>query len=269
MATFRDAEQAGWSERASRYDEIFGPVAAQAIGAILDGLEDVSGRAVLDICCGTGELSAALAGRGARITGIDFVPAMVERAAAKVAEGSFAAGDAEALDLPDDIFDAAVCAFGLLHMAEPDRAIAEAARVLKPGGRYAYTTWLPPAKGGDLFVIAGNAIKEFGTTKVDLPPAPPVFRFADPAEAESTLSAAGFRDIAFGEHEAVWRGETGQDVIDLIYEGIVRTPMMIEAQTPDAREAIKARIVEASEAMRRDGVIAMRWPYALVTATLA
>jgi SAM-dependent methyltransferase len=269
MTTFKQAEHAGWSERAARYDGNFARVASQAVEPVLDRLGDISGMALLDICCGTGDFSAAAQRRGATVTGIDFVPAMVERAAAKVPGATFAAGDAEALDFEDARFDIAVCCFGLLHLEEPDRALAEAARVLKPGGRFAYTTWQPPAKGGDLFRIVGGALKEFGDMAVDLLPAPPVFRFADPAEAESALAAQGFGDVAFDEHVAIWQGETGDDVLELIYKGIVRTPMVIEAQAPDARAAIKARIVEQSEAMRQDGVIRMRWPYCVVAATRA
>ena len=151
MATFKETEHAGWTEKAGTYDAHFSGIASQAIDPILERLGDIVGLAVLDICCGTGEFSAAAQQRGARVTGIDFASTMIDIAAGKVPQASFVTGDAEYLDFEDDRFDAAVCSFGLWHLAEPDRALAEAARVLKPRGRFIYTTWLPPAKGWDMF----------------------------------------------------------------------------------------------------------------------
>ena len=97
-----------------------------------------------------------------------------------------------------------------------------------------------------------------------LPPAPPTFRFADPEEAKCALEAAGFADVACREGVALWRGPDGAAVIDLIYKGVVRTPMLIDHQEPEARERILAAVVEGAEAYRKDGAIELRWPYLLV-----
>lgn len=268
MATFKEAERAGWTQKAGVYDEHFAPVASQAVGPILDRLGDITGLTLLDICCGTGDFSAAAQRCGAWVTGLDFAPTMIAIAAEKVPQATFVTGDAESLEFEDDKFDVAVCSFGLWHVSEPDRTLRETARALKSNGRFVYTTWLPPTKGFDLFQMVVEAVQQHGTMQVDLPPAPPPFRFADEDEAVDALSAQGFHDVAYEEHEALWSGHSGQDVLDLIYKGIVRTPMMIEAQSPDAREAIKKQIVEKSEAMRqRDGIIRMRFPYCLVFAS--
>jgi ubiquinone/menaquinone biosynthesis C-methylase UbiE len=135
MPTFKDLEQAGWTEKAPAYDEHFAPITRQAIDPILDALGNLAGCDFLDIACGTGDLAYVATGRGARVTGVDFAPTMVDVAAAKVPGARFVVGDAEALEFADETFDAAACAFGLWHMAEPDRALAEAARVLRPNGR--------------------------------------------------------------------------------------------------------------------------------------
>ena len=266
MATFKALEQSGWTQKASAYDEHFSRIADQAIEPILDSVGDIARCDVLDICCGTGNLAAAFAARGGRVTGIDFAPTMIEIARSKVARAHFQVGDAEALQFPNQSFDVAVCSFGLWHMSEPDRALAEAARVLKKGGVYAYTTWLPPQQGWDMFDLLMKAVH--GTMNVDLPQAPPPFRFADEIEAQRTLVTHGFRNISAQKRMAIWTGITGEQLLALIYKAIVRAPMIIEAQNPKARDAIKEDIKSAAEAMRIDGTITMRWPYLLASARL-
>jgi ubiquinone/menaquinone biosynthesis C-methylase UbiE len=133
VATFKALEQSGWTEKAAAYDQHFAGITDQAIGPMLEAAGDLKDRNVLDIGCGTGNLAATALARGARVTGIDFAPTMIELAKTKIAGVDFRVGDAEALDASDDSFDVALCAFGVKHMPEPERAIAEAARVLKQG----------------------------------------------------------------------------------------------------------------------------------------
>jgi len=179
-ASFKDLEQQGWTARADSYDPFAG-ITAQAVPTILDRLGDIAGRDVLDICSGPGHLAGAAARRAARVTDVDFAPTMVARAAAAHPEVTFRAGDAEALAFPDGSFDAAVCSFGINHFEAPERALSEACRVLRHGGRYAASVWCGPPKG-TFFALALGAVASHGTLDVDLPPTPPIFRFADEAE---------------------------------------------------------------------------------------
>jgi ubiquinone/menaquinone biosynthesis C-methylase UbiE len=266
MPTFKNLEQSAWTQKASAYDEHFATIADQAISPILDTIGDVAGLDLLDICCGTGNLSAAASARGARVIGVDFTPTMIEIARSKVAGAHFEVGDAEALQLPNARFDVALCSFGLWHMAQPDRALSEAVRVLRAAGAYVYTTWLSPQQGWDLFDLVVRAIQRHGTMDVDLPPAPPPFRFADDTEAQRALTSAGFRDICIEKRMALWTGTSGEQVLALISKSLVRAPMIIEAQAPQAREAIKQEIRTTAEAMRSNGQITMRWPYLLASA---
>ncbi|MGU3540450.1 class I SAM-dependent methyltransferase [Methylobacterium sp. A54F] len=94
-----------------------------------------AGRRLLDVGCGAGGLARVLAGRGARVTGIDPNPQAVAAAAAAVPEARFEAARAEALPFPDAAFDGAVCLNALHHTADPGAALAEMARVVAPGGR--------------------------------------------------------------------------------------------------------------------------------------
>jgi SAM-dependent methyltransferase len=266
-ATFKDLEHAGWSSRAAGYDVHFAPVTQQAIGPLIDAAAaDWRGLRVLDICAGTGHAAGLAAARGATAEGVDFAQPMVEVARRNYPAVTFRQGDAERLPYPDAGFDVAVCAFGLLHLADADAALREAFRILRPGGRFAYATWTPPGKGFDLQRLVGRAIERHGRMDAPLPPAPPTFRFADPAEAERALEAAGFAAVACADGVALWRGADGAAVIDLIYKGVVRTPMLIDHQEPKVRGRILAAIAADAEAYRKNGAIELRWPYVIATA---
>jgi SAM-dependent methyltransferase len=267
-ATFKSMEHAGWTEKAPAYDQHFASITRQAIDPILDCAGNLKQRDVLDICCGTGDLTAEAINRGAKVTGVDFASTMIEIARQKVPQAKFEVGDAEALSFPNEQFDVALCSFGLWHMAEPDKALGEAARVLRKGGLYVYTTWLPPQEGWDMFDLLVRAIKAHGTMDVNLPPAPPPFRFASASEAERALKSQGFAHITCKKLRAQWTGTTGEQLLDLIYKAVVRAPMLIDAQTHKARDSIVHEIKVGAEAMRQHGYISMRWPYLLVSARL-
>jgi ubiquinone/menaquinone biosynthesis C-methylase UbiE len=267
MPTFKDLEQAGWTEKAPTYDDHFAPITRQAIDPILDALGDLADRDLLDIACGTGDLAQAAIGRGARVTGVDFAPTMIHVATSKAPGATIVVGDAEALEFADETFDAVTFAFGLWHMAEPDRALAEAARVLRRGGGFACTTWLPPEQGFDLMGMLMASIRAHGTLDVDLPPAPPPYRFADRQEAARALTAAGFSAIRFDQGIAWWHGTEAQQLLELVYKSIVRAPMLIEAQAPQARRAVQDDLLARVEARRSDGRISLCWPFLLVVAT--
>jgi demethylmenaquinone methyltransferase/2-methoxy-6-polyprenyl-1,4-benzoquinol methylase len=93
------------------------------------------GDAVLDACCGTGDLAVAAARAGGRVTGLDFSEAMLERARRKAPDLEWVSGDLLALPFDDGSFDAGTVGFGVRNVDDLERALRELRRVLRDGGR--------------------------------------------------------------------------------------------------------------------------------------
>ncbi|MGI9352398.1 MAG: class I SAM-dependent methyltransferase [Rhizobiaceae bacterium] len=266
MATFKELEQSGWQAKAEGYDKFVGNVTTQAIGFVLDAAEVTQGKHVLDVASGPGYGVGGAVSRGATAIGLDFAASMVELAARNFPEAEFCEGDGENLSFADKSFDAVICLFGLLHMPEPEKAIVEAYRVLKSNGRYAFTVWDTP-ENHEFFAVVMNAIQTYGDIDVPLPPAPPMFRFSDRNECKKALTDAKFVDANAQSIPLVWRGSSGQECLNLIYNGTVRTAMLLEHQTPEALENIHRAIIEGAEKFKNADGIELAWPAILASAT--
>jgi ubiquinone/menaquinone biosynthesis C-methylase UbiE len=256
--SFKEAERTGWSEKAPVYDDFAGRITAGAVGPLLDAVGLAPDMTFLDICTGTGVLAAEAARRGADVTAIDFAAPMIAEARRRFPGIAFAHGDAEALDFPDDSFDAVACAFGVLHLADPDRALREARRVLRSDGRYAFTVWKGPPDH-DFFRLVGDAIAAHGAS-VELPPAPPMFRFADPDEVWRSMEAAGFADVTVSELPLVWKIESPRDVLRYVDKCTMRIAMVLDRQTQAARERIYDAILDGAAGFKRAGGYEVAWP---------
>ena len=265
--TFKELEHAGWLSRAAAYDDYFAPVTRQAVGPLLDALhENLAERDLLDICTGTGHLAGAAGARGARVVGVDFADSMVVAARKNYPDVRFRQGDAEHLPFPDASFILPFAPSGCCISETRRRVCAKYSAFCGPVAVSPFRRGCRQSGGFDLYRIVGPAIQQYGVANVELPAAPPTFRFADPAECRSVLGAIGFGEVVCTEEASVWNGPDGQAVLDLIYKGIVRTPMLIDAQPAAAAERIRAAIVKGAEAYRKGVMIEFSWPYLLVTA---
>ena len=262
--SFKGMEHAGWEKNAAGYDKLFGSITRHAIEPLLDAVKVHAGTSMLDLCCGPGYGAAAAAARGAHAIGIDFSHAMVETARALHLPVAFRQGDAEALDFESESFDAVICSFGVNHLPDPGKALREANRVIRPGGGVAFSMWCAPGKS-KFHQLVLESIRAHGTMEVSLPPAPPPFRFSDPATCMAELIAAGFDDPVVVEIPLAFRPSAATDVLALT-RCAVRLEMMIELQAAKARERIRQAIVEGAESFRTGAVLEIPMPAVLASA---
>ncbi|MFL5917786.1 MAG: bifunctional demethylmenaquinone methyltransferase/2-methoxy-6-polyprenyl-1,4-benzoquinol methylase UbiE [Gaiellaceae bacterium] len=161
------------------------------------------GDAVLDACCGTGDLAIACARAGGRVTGLDFSERMLERARSKAPELDWVSGDLLALPFADASFDAGTVGFGVRNVDDLERALAELRRVLRGGGRLGileitrphgilapfYRFWF------DAVVPLLGKLLPGGSAYTYLPAS--VRRFPGPEELARLIGGAGFADVRF------------------------------------------------------------------------
>ena len=161
------------------------------------------GARVLDVACGAGYPAFAAAARvepGGTVVACDISSSMIAVASdvANVRGANnidFRAMDAEELEFEDASFDAVTNAYGLMFCPDPLRAILEARRVLRSGGRVAFATWDELAKNPFFSLITPVAARHLSLT-APKPGAPGPFRFSSPEELGAMLQGAGLTDVA-------------------------------------------------------------------------
>ena len=195
-------------------------------------------------------MAARAAARGAAVIGIDVAEAMIERARASHPGIEFRQAHAEDLPFEDGRFDAAVAGFLLLHLARPERVVSELERVLARGGRTATTVWDAPDRNR-LIGVMFDAIEETGATPPsDLPPGPPIFRFADESVLGQLLQDAGFTDVAVETVAFDQRFSTADELWGTIMGGAVRMPPLVLGQAEPVQREIRFRFEQLLEAHR-------------------
>lgn len=180
------------------------PVSDVAVAAL--GL--TGGERVLDVACGTGNAALVAERAGASVTGLDGSPRLLEVARERVPGGEFVQGDAGKLPFEDAGFDAAVSVFGVIFARPPEQAAAEIARVVRPGGRVAITTWPPRGPMFGAVAVMREALArvrppEDESAMVD---------WGDPRALEALLSPYGEVEIA--EHQLEHGRAGAEDVWD-------------------------------------------------------
>jgi SAM-dependent methyltransferase len=246
-------EQAGWgTKEAAGYDALAGRVTSRLADPLLDAVGAGPGKRVLDIATGPGYVAARAAERGADPVGLDFSETMLAYARSRSPSVEFVRGNATELPFPEGSFDAAIVAFLLLHVGRPEEVVAEAARVVAPGGRAAFSVWDEPSRGRWLGVVFDAFTAAGAQPPADVPPGPPIFRFADENEFTRLLTGAGLVDVAVETVEFPLWLASGNELWTGLVDGTVRVRPMIVGQSAEMQRAIRTHFDELLEEYRTD-----------------
>ncbi len=192
VVALKDQHRATWA------DGNYAAVAEHIIdapAAAITGHVDVRGRDLLDVATGTGNLALAAARAGARVSGLDLVPELLDVARARArADGlkvAWATGDAEALPYDDAQFDVVTSVFGVQFAPRAEIVASELRRVCRPGGRIALVNWTADGLIGRLFSVMGRYM-----------PKPPEFVTPPPRWGDEAF----LRELFAGDEVQITRG---------------------------------------------------------------
>lgn len=221
---------------------------------------------VLDVGCGTGNVAITAARRGARVTGLDIVPAMLTEAQknatiAEVEDVVWQEGTATDLPFEDDAFDVTLSSVGHVFANPPDAAARELLRVTRPGGRIAFTSWTP----SNVVPAMGNVLSDYLPPNPDVPEPP--FLWGDPDVVRERFGDA-VDDVRF---------ETGTALTPVLSPAhyweaaITQSGLFIVAleDVDDADQpALREEMIETIEQYFDDSRNAVSMEYRLTTATV-
>lgn len=222
-----------------------------------------AGERVLDVACGDGEPALTLARKvqpTGRVVGIDLSERMIgaaaERAAdARVKNVDFQVMDAEKLELPDASFDLVTCRFGLQIVTDPDAAIREMLRVLKPGGRVVATVWGPGDRCPAMHVLVGPMLEFAEPDETGYLPTP--YEMGGDGELVGILTKAGFERAAEERHTHDWAFANEEAFFRGILKGTPLGHSLAEEDEDVQKEVLRKTRANLKHWTRTDGSIHM------------
>jgi ubiquinone/menaquinone biosynthesis C-methylase UbiE len=262
----KEQQRRQWSGNAARWDSMHERLEREmsAVTAWLCREARVApGMRVLDLACGSGHPAlniALLVQPGGSVVATDLVQEMVEVTRRRAREASLEniearVMDLEAIDFPDESFDAVTCRFGVMFCPQPLRAISEVRRVLRPGAWVAFSVWDTPDKSPGQTVV-GEALRRFGRPQ---PPvdydAPGVYQLAPPGKLDALLREAGFGEV----HLESLTIDVEYESVEALWGRALVRPGTLRVQTEDLSEEdvrrLKGLLGEVVAPYTRDGVI--------------
>lgn len=217
----RRVQRYGWDRAADTYEQSWAAQLRPAQERLLAMADLRPGDRVIEVACGTGLVTwpaAVAVAPSGRIVATDISDRMVARAAEEAARRGFAHVEcrrmgAEALDLPDAAFDAALCALGLMYVPDVSAALGEMWRVLVPGGRVVAAVWGARRHCGwaDIFPIVESRVRS------DV--CPLFFSLGTGDALAHALAAAGFTDVGVARISTLLSYASGDEAADAAFAG--------------------------------------------------
>jgi SAM-dependent methyltransferase len=261
-ATSRERWEAaahGWSTRREAFQAAAAPVSAW----LVDAVQPQPGQTVLELAAGpgdTGLLAAELVRPHGKLILTDGAEAMVEVARARTEELGLTdvvearPMELEWIDLPTASVDAALCRWGYMLLADPEAALRETRRVLRPGGRVALSAWAAPEANP---WSMGRLLLDQGVMQPRDPAEPGPFALADPDRIRELLQDAGFDEIVL---DAVDFAFTAPDADSWWEHQLDCSPTLVESvrdlspadhyRLRDAVDAFLERFAQADGSLR-------------------
>jgi SAM-dependent methyltransferase len=238
----------GWDENADFVDRRGGELTA----AMLDAVSLKSGERVLELACGPGGLGLEAAGLVApdgEVVLSDIAPQMTaiaaERAQARgLSNVTTRELDLEAIDEPDESYDAVLSREGVMLVPEPARAAAEIRRVLRPGGRASVSVWGPRERNPWLTAMLEAIGAQLGGA-FPPPGVPGPLSLGEDGKLLEALSDGGFADAEIREVEVPWRGADFDEWWSRTTALAGPVAKLLEAQPAETVDAIRAHARES------------------------
>jgi ubiquinone/menaquinone biosynthesis C-methylase UbiE len=217
----RRVQRYGWDKAVGHYERFWARQLEPSQALLLEMADLRAGERVLDVACGTGLVTlpaASAVGPEGHVTGTDISEQMVLTLAEEakkrgVDNVSFERMDAEELKLPDDAFDAGLCALGLMYFPDPKRSMVEMLRVLRPGGRCVAAVWGERKNCGwaEIFPIVDS--------RVESEVCPLFFQLGTGDALQYTFELGGFSDIRIERLSTILEYATEEDACGAAFAG--------------------------------------------------
>jgi SAM-dependent methyltransferase len=246
LATIKERQQLAWS---SGDYAMFGTVLLVMSELLCEAVDLRPGQTVLDVATGSGNTALAAARRFAETTGIDYVPALLERgrerAAAELLEVTFREGDAESIPFPDASFDVVLSTVGVMFAPDQEKAAAELLRVCRPGGRIGLTSWTPDSFAGEQGSLFGKYLPLSPGLK------PPILWGTE--ERLRGLLGGSASDLRIARRSFVFRYRSVPHYLEVLQSQLGPTRETFRALDPATRENLVGELVDLIGRYNRSG----------------
>ncbi len=234
---------------------------------LVEAADIIPGERVLDVACGSGNTAIAAARRFTRVTGLDYVPELLEhareRCRAELAEAEFVEGDAQAMPFEDASFDLVTSTYGVMFAPDHQRSADELLRVCRPGGRIALVNWTPEGYIGEMFsIISRHAPPPAGVQP------PPLW---GTEEHLGKLFGDGVSEIKAARRDYMARYPSAQFLLDYFRDWYGPTKMAFARLDEAGQAALAEDLMDQARRhnMAGDAAQIAPWNYLEVVATRA